>query len=90
VRRLQHRAAQRTDDLGRLLRLVYFREWRFTRRAAAEVSAGAAATIRSAQAARQRLVTRKDAARDPDAVLDAEQTPRLPAPEKPIDPKSDA
>ena len=32
ARRVQHRAAARMDTLGGLLRLVYFREWRFTRR----------------------------------------------------------
>lgn len=29
MRRLQHRAAGRIDNLGRLLRFLYFREWRF-------------------------------------------------------------
>ena len=32
ARRVQHRAARRMDTIGGLLRLVYFREWRFTRR----------------------------------------------------------
>ncbi len=32
ARRVQHRAVARMDTLGGLLRLVYFREWRFTRR----------------------------------------------------------
>ncbi|PPR60255.1 MAG: Iron transporter MagA [Alphaproteobacteria bacterium MarineAlpha4_Bin2] len=32
ARRVQHRAAARMETLGGLLRLVYFREWRFTRR----------------------------------------------------------
>jgi len=32
ARRVQHRAAGRMDTFGGLLRLVYFREWRFTRR----------------------------------------------------------
>ncbi|MFT6579834.1 MAG: cation:proton antiporter [Alphaproteobacteria bacterium] len=46
ARRLHHRAALRTDDLGDLLRLIYFREWRFTRRASAGI---AAATVAAAQ-----------------------------------------
>jgi len=32
ARRVQHRAASRMQTIGGLLRLVYFREWRFTRR----------------------------------------------------------
>jgi CPA2 family monovalent cation:H+ antiporter-2 len=32
ARRVQHRAARRMNTIGGLLRLVYFREWRFTRR----------------------------------------------------------
>jgi CPA2 family monovalent cation:H+ antiporter-2 len=32
ARRVQHRAARRMDTIGGLLRLIYFREWRFTRR----------------------------------------------------------
>ena len=32
AKRVQHRAARRMDTIGGLLRLVYFREWRFTRR----------------------------------------------------------
>lgn len=32
ARRVQHRAASRMDTIGGLLRLVYFREWRVTRR----------------------------------------------------------
>lgn len=90
VRRLQHRAAQRTHGLGRLLRLIYYREWRFTRRAAAEAGAWAVAAMRSARMARNRLVTRKGGARQPDAVLGAEETPRLAAPEQPTTPKPDA
>jgi CPA2 family monovalent cation:H+ antiporter-2 len=35
ARRAQHRAAARIDSLGGLLRLLYFREWRVTRRATA-------------------------------------------------------
>ncbi|MDA0661418.1 MAG: cation:proton antiporter [Proteobacteria bacterium] len=39
ARRLHHRAAQRTVGLRRLLRLIFFREWRFTRRVGGSVAA---------------------------------------------------
>ena len=32
ARRVQHRAARRMDTIGGLLRLIYFREWRYTRK----------------------------------------------------------
>ena len=32
ARRVQHRAARRMNTIGGLLRLIYFREWRYTRR----------------------------------------------------------
>lgn len=39
ARRLHHRAAQRPATLGALLRLIYFREWRLTRRISADIAA---------------------------------------------------
>ncbi len=39
ARRLHHRAAQRTVGLRQLLRLIFFREWRFTRRVSGSVAA---------------------------------------------------
>jgi CPA2 family monovalent cation:H+ antiporter-2 len=77
ARRLHHRAAQRTDDLGRLLRLIYFREWRFTRRATAEAATWAVAATRYVNVARNRLAARMGKARRPNAILDAAAPPQL-------------
>jgi CPA2 family monovalent cation:H+ antiporter-2 len=40
ARRLHHRAAQRPESLGNLLRLIYFREWRLTRRLTSGIASG--------------------------------------------------
>jgi CPA2 family monovalent cation:H+ antiporter-2 len=45
ARRLHHRAAQRTASLRRLLQLIYFREWRMTRRVTGTVAASALAVV---------------------------------------------
>lgn len=41
LQRLQSRAAERAPSLGKLLRLIYFREWRALKRAGAAARAGA-------------------------------------------------
>ncbi len=45
ARRLHHRAAQRPGSLRKLLRLIYFREWRITRRISGTVAASAVAVV---------------------------------------------
>lgn len=51
ARRLHHRAAQRPETLGALLRLIYFREWRLTRRVSAAVAAFTMAVVIGVRAA---------------------------------------
>jgi CPA2 family monovalent cation:H+ antiporter-2 len=45
ARRLHHRAAQRVPSLRRLVRLIYFREWRITRRVTGNVAAATKAVL---------------------------------------------
>ena len=45
ARRLHHRAAQRPESLGALLRLIYFKEWRLTRRLSGALAAAARVTF---------------------------------------------
>ncbi len=55
ARRAQHRAARRIDSLGPLLRLLYFREWRVTRRAARAALAHGDRLLTRAEIANERL-----------------------------------
>lgn len=45
ARRLHHRAAQRPESLGSLLRLIYFREWRLTRRLTGGIASGTMSVV---------------------------------------------
>ena len=86
ARRLQHRSTQHAHGFGGLLRLIYFREWRVTRRASALV-----ATLAVAGAGRIRGEFRKIAGRrktrntDPLPEQDVQQA--VPPPDNPEEPK---
>ena len=59
ARRLHHRAAQHPETLGALLRLVYFREWRLTRRASMALAIFAITSIEKARQLFKQLTARR-------------------------------
>jgi len=59
ARRLHHRAAQHPETLGALLRLVYFREWRLTRRASMALAFFAITSIEKARQLFKQLTARR-------------------------------
>lgn len=59
ARRAHHRAAQHPATLGALLRLIYFREWRLTRRASVALTVLAIVGIEKAQTLYERIAFRR-------------------------------
>jgi Kef-type K+ transport system membrane component KefB len=80
ARRVQHRAAQHPATLGALLRLIYFREWRLTRRASVALAVLAIAGIEKAQTLVERIAFRRR--KPPTAPLPKQEVlPPLPPPD---------
>ncbi len=79
ARRLNHRSAQRTESLGALLRLVYFREWRLTRQLSGTLTGAARFTI---QRIRSRVGPAARPAADDRKLLDKTTQLALPPPKK--------
>jgi len=59
ARRVHHRAAQHPETLGALLRLVYFREWRLTRRATMALAIFAITNIEKVKRLFKQLTARR-------------------------------
>ncbi|MBL4719739.1 MAG: cation:proton antiporter [Alphaproteobacteria bacterium] len=74
ARRLHHRAAIRTEHLGDLLRLIYFKEWRFTRRASINL---AAQTVAAAKYTRNLRHRDKAVEPPPESVLEKSEDATL-------------
>ncbi len=89
ARRVQHRAAQHPATLGALLRLVYFREWRLTRRASVALAVLAIAGIEKVQTIFERIAIRQRR-RTPAPLPQQEVLPPLPPPDVEPDSKPDA
>lgn len=87
ARRLHHRAARRPQSLGALLRLIYFREWRVTRRLSRAVAAAALAALKRIRAG---LARRPAPAAEPDPLPDETAPLALPAPDKETADRDDA
>ena len=79
ARRLVHRAAQHPESLGALLRLIYFREWRLTRRVSAAIAGLAVDAARRARTAFKRTPVEAGSHGD-EALSEREETPALPPP----------
>ena len=86
ARRVHHRAAQHPATLGALLRLVYFREWRLTRRVSVALAALAVTGIEKAQALFER-VSRRNTSRATAQVPQQEVLPPLPPPDSEPEPR---
>lgn len=74
ARRLHHRAATRPETFGQLLRLIYFREWRWTRRFTTHLADAARGT---AQSLKQRE-NKPDADTEPESKADEKPNDTLP------------
>lgn len=80
ARRLHHRAAQRPATLGGLLRLIYFREWRLTRRASIALAVAVIACLDGVQKLIDGALTRRRA-KTQQPVSQQELLPPLPPPD---------
>ena len=59
ARRVHHRAAQHPESLGALLRLIYFREWRLTRRASLALASFIVASVEKTRSLFERITWRR-------------------------------
>ncbi len=86
ARRLHHRSAQHPDSLGALLRLIYFREWRLTRRVTAALAAVAVAGVNRVHHVYQAITNRRAAKENQQPErLEQETMPALPPPQDSTD-----
>ncbi len=89
ARRLHHRSAQHPHGLGGLLRLIYFREWRLTRRVSAAAAARVVAAFRLLRRKADSLEDpSKLATSSPESLPTSGNQPALPAPSEPDEAES--